>query len=51
MTYNWTYSSPDVSDIAVDALSTMGVEIVGFSALIILVILAVWFSKNGKKIF
>ena len=51
MTYATTYNTDDVSDIAVDAIATMGVEVVGFAALIILVILGVWFAKNGKKIF
>ena len=51
MTYAQTYFTDDISDIAIDAISTMGVEVVGFAALIILVILAGWFVKNGKKIF
>ena len=45
--YNETYTSTDVSKIAIDILATIGVAIVGLATLIGLVLLYRFF-KHGK---
>lgn len=48
MAYTPNYTSGDLSDIIIDALGNMFVEVVAFASLIILVILYAWFRKKGR---
>jgi hypothetical protein len=49
MTYTPTYTANDVSAIVIDAVGQFGVAIIGFIALVALVILYAWFK--GKLHF
>lgn len=48
MTYNATYDSNDMDDIVVDGLGIAGVQIIGFMAIIVLIMLFGWFSAKFK---
>jgi len=50
MTYNATYDSDDLDDIAVDFVGTYGAQLVVFAALIALIVLYVWFKKKGGSV-